>query len=214
MLDLFRGCRCSSGPLCPRAAAARDDAAALASRRRLVISRPSPSRSSTRRFFPGGAALNRDAPLQHLGPLALGHCSSSSSDAPARSARPARPRDSTGRPFPSPSPPLSTHIFTLLVQVLVSMPWRLSWPVCSHQVSRSRGCTGGAPRIGGLEAAPLCLSARLSKACARRGPERPPWLRRVVAMCTLVNPVLRRSVISSWRFTYELGEEPNLVTHD
>ena len=59
-----------------------------------------------------------DAPLQHPDALALGQWSSSSVDAPAGSARSARPRDSTERPFAPPTPPLSTHFYWLSDQAL------------------------------------------------------------------------------------------------
>ena len=76
-------------------------------------------------------------------------------------------------------PPISTAITAVLAshlpsvkQAVVSTRCRLSWPACGHQVARSRGWTGGRPRIGGKEAAPLCLSMCQSDVWARRGPER------------------------------------------
>ena len=93
----------------------------------------------------------------------------------------------------------------------------------AHRGALAAGCrqsfacaglpAGLRPRIGGREAAPLCLCMSQSEPWARRGPERPPWLRRVVAMCTLVNPVLQRSVISSWRLHMQRGgRKPRMIS--
>ncbi|MDC0526305.1 hypothetical protein OAO87_04805 [bacterium] len=77
-------------------------------------------------------------------------------------------------------PPISTAITAALASLLspveqaaISLRRRLSWQACGHQVARSRGWTGGRPRIGDMEAAPLCLSMCLREAWARRATREP-----------------------------------------